>query len=472
MNNARFDRCIFFLIDGARPDALEAAVRAGKLPNIEKIFFKEGTAKSATTVFPSTTGPAYAPFLTGCFPGTCNLPGIRWLDKSRYKSGQWNLRAVRSYVGLESYLMNHDMAKDLSTLFERLQPSVNIFSVLNRGVSFHGNRTKLTRAWYFLCANFSENWARVDRAANRQLEKAIEDDFRFLFVVFPGVDENAHCSDPFSEKTTESYMEVDRAMGKIVRRLTERDLMDRTLIVASSDHGLSKTEKHLELWKVLDDLGRKTLYHPKVFRRNVDAACMVSGNGMAHLYFKGPLHWNKPMYHASLDSAGIIQPLLACPEIDQVITRKSAKITLISSSRGRATLRRRKGSIEYKVVDQDPFGFPELPEKMSDQEAINLTFSTDYPDALIQVAQLFESPRAGDAVVTSKIGYDLRDKHEIPEHFSSHGSLHKEHMLVPLLLNTKVKSNGAMRTVDVFPTILKLLGEELPKNDIDGVSLV
>ncbi len=43
-------------------------------------------------------------------------------------------------------------------------------------------------------------------------------------------------------------------------------------------------------------------------------------------------------------------------------------------------------------------------------------------------------------------------------------------MIVPLVINTKLKKEH-VRTVDVFPTILSLLGQPLPEN-LDGVSLV
>ena len=40
-----------------------------------------GGRTRAITVFPSTTSVAYLPFLTGCTPGHCNIPSIRWLDR-------------------------------------------------------------------------------------------------------------------------------------------------------------------------------------------------------------------------------------------------------------------------------------------------------------------------------------------------------------------------------------------------------
>ena len=64
----------------------------------------------------------------------------------------------------------------------------------------------------------------------------------------------------------------------------------------------------------------------------------------------------------------------------------------------------------------------------------------------------------------------MRARHENPEHCSSHGSLLKEHMIVPLAINAKI-SGDYIRTVDVFPSILELLGINIPDN-LDGKSFV
>ena len=107
---------------------------------------------------------------------------------------------------------------------------------------------------------------------------------------------------------------------------------------------------------------------------------------------------------------------------------------------------------------------------MTDRESLRLTFTSDYPDAPAQLLQIFRSSRTGDWVLSARKGYDLRRRFEHPEHRSSHGSLEKEHMLIPFLINTPLPEE-AVRSVDVFPTLLTLLGKEVPLG-IDGVSLV
>ena len=84
MSSAPFQACILFLVDGARPDVLDDLMKRGELPNISRYIVEPGSFCRATTVFPSTTGPAYLPFLTGTYPGPSNLPGIRWFDRKAF----------------------------------------------------------------------------------------------------------------------------------------------------------------------------------------------------------------------------------------------------------------------------------------------------------------------------------------------------------------------------------------------------
>ena len=103
-------------------------------------------------------------------------------------------------------------------------------------------------------------------------------------------------------------------------------------------------------------------------------------------------------------------------------------------------------------------------EMLSFEEILRETQNSDYPDAIAQIVQLFKSPRCGDIVISAETGYDLRKDYEYPEHKSSHGSLKREHMVVPLIINKKINDKN-IRTVDLFPTILNYLGKDL----IDGI---
>jgi predicted AlkP superfamily pyrophosphatase or phosphodiesterase len=90
-------RCLTLLADGARADLFEGLLAAGELPNIQRHVIDRGAYRRATSTFTSTTGPAHLPFLTGCYPGTANVPGYRWFDRAAYRpglpAGPWCLRS-------------------------------------------------------------------------------------------------------------------------------------------------------------------------------------------------------------------------------------------------------------------------------------------------------------------------------------------------------------------------------------------
>lgn len=456
-------------MDGFRPDVLRKLMDENKLPTLKKLFLDEGTFWNGTTVFPSTTGPAYLPMVTGCFPGTCNVPGIRWVDRQHFLDGNWNRQGTRSYVGYESFFFNKDLNQDVKTIFEFFPNHLSIHNLANKGVAKIAEPMKLISTLMIFVAKLSHKWKMVDDFSSYLARKVLKKkDVQFSFITFLGVDEAAHLSSPFSDQTIESYIQVDHSVKKIIQTLKDRGVYESTLIMASADHGLSSTTKHFELCDFVESMGFKTFVYPKVYQRNNDAACMVSGNSMAHLYFKNKT-WDKPMYYEELASRNMISPLLEQPSVDILISRSSSGTVVVSSKRGLAEIWGKKGELKYQVIKGDPFGLPEDLDSKNDY--FDATVSSEYPDGIMQAWQIMNSPRAGDLIVTASIGWDLRDRFEIPEHFSSHGSLHREHMLVPIMCNQKIETSVAKRTVNVFPTMLKLMGADAPKN-IDGESFI
>ncbi|HEX5036548.1 MAG TPA: alkaline phosphatase family protein [bacterium] len=467
-----YKRCLMILADGARADVLRDLADKGELPSISEHLIGPGSLRAAVTAFPSTTGPAYLPYLTGCYPGTCNLPGIRWFDKDHFAENPLSKDRFRSYVGAESFYMNRDLAADKATLFELIPRSANIFSSINRGVSFEGNKSKFSRIWYWYYAHLTDRWGLVDEAAGEKVVAALEDDPEFLFVVFPAIDEYSHLSSPFHPRTTEAYRGLDRSIGRIVADLKRRGWWEETMICIVSDHGLSETSRHFALNQFLEKDGLSVLYYPKiVFKWRFEAASMVSGNAMANVYFKNRDGWKGRATWEQLTARPdrLIDRLAEQPEVDLLATQREDGSILVKSARGEAAISM-NGKIRYEIRGSDPFGYTKLPEAMTDREALALTDGTDYPDAPAQLLQIFRSQRAGDVILSAAKGSDLRLRYEIHEHKSSHGSLHWEHMKVPLVTNVRLPE-GPVRTVDVFPTVLKLLGRPIPSG-IDGISLV
>lgn len=465
-------RCIFILADGARADVFNYLLKRGDLPNIAKYILEEGSYHDAVSVFPSTTGPAYTPYLLGKFPGRCNLPGIRWFDKTSFSSNALSLRSFRSYVGPETFFINSDLdTNGIPTLFETIPRSASILNEITRGIKNGEDKTRFIKAFYKMKSHFTDGTNEVDSAAGKMLLQSIKkDDPSFIFCVFLGIDTYSHQYHPYHKKVLESYRLIDKYIGLAGEFLTKEDKLENTLMIIGSDHGLTPTHSHFDLLNFIKGKGYKTLHYPNIFNHihDADASCMVSGNAMAHLYFKNCSNWESNTSINELET--VVSDLLENPAIDLVFGKNEQGEIVIRSEKGEASTKIENSHVYYKVNSDDPFGFSKMPEIFDFDFLLEETINTNYPDALVQINQLFDSRRTGDLVVSASPGFDLRANFEKPEHCSSHGSLIRDHMIVPLLFSKKT-TEKYVRTTDVYPTVLNYLGYPIYEN-IDGKNLI
>jgi hypothetical protein len=120
----------------------------------------------------------------------------------------------------------------------------------------------------------------------------------------------------------------------------------------------------------------------------------------------------------------------------------------------------------YRPLDGDPLGLGAARCALTEAEALEACAGGDYPDALVQIAHLAGSARAGEVIVSAARGWDFRARYEPIPHVSAHGALHREHMLVPLL-TSHPPARTPRRTADVMPSALRALGLAVPAG-LDG----
>ncbi|HEX6535805.1 MAG TPA: hypothetical protein VF041_14500, partial [Gemmatimonadaceae bacterium] len=123
----------------------------------------------------------------------------------------------------------------------------------------------------------------------------------------------------------------------------------------------------------------------------------------------------------------------------------------------------------YRPLTGDPLGVGEHPA-LDHRDSHDALAPSDYPDAVVQIAHLAGSARAGEIILSAARGWDFRGRYEPIPHVSTHGALHREHMLVPLLTNHPI-SRPARRTADLMPSALAVLGLPVP-GGLDGVAFV
>src|SRR2546423_3187198 len=165
---------VIVIADGVRPDVLARSIDRGELPALARIR-GEGALATITSAFPSVTGPAYAPFLMGRYPGSVGLPGLRWYDRSR-KVARFSGHA-RSYVGAEMRFVDRDIDSACPTIFELAKPSLGALSVIARGLR---RRQRIGRSPAFVAraaaTHFRGNvrgWLEIDRSVGEEAARRL-----------------------------------------------------------------------------------------------------------------------------------------------------------------------------------------------------------------------------------------------------------------------------------------------------------
>jgi len=448
------------------------AIESGAVPALARLR-SEGELCSVTSAFPSVTGPAYAPFIMGRYPGSVGLPGLRWFDRSRELAGMPG--HSRSYVGPEMRFVDRDLDTAAPTIFELARPSLGALSMICRGLE---RQERIGRSLPFAAraaiTHFRGNvkgWLAIDRSIGDTVARRLRrKPVRFAFVALTGIDKTSHAAGHQAPIVGEALRIVDETVAQIRRDAEHDGRWERMHLWVASDHGHSSVRAHEDLAGLITGLGYDTLAHPWPFKRSADVAVMVSGNAMAHLYLgldQRTRPWWPGLGARWAELAGEIESRAS---VDlAILPTGPSSCQIRSRSRGFATLEWTATRYSYCPESGDPLGAGEQ-MSVSDRQAYDVMLDTDYPDALVQIARLVESPRSGDVILSASRDWDFRARYEPIPHVSSHGALHREHMMVPLILN-RPPSSRPRRTVDVMPSALAALGISAPIS-LDGVSFV
>ena len=460
---------IVLVADGARADAFDGALT--ELPSLRRLR-NEGALHRITSVFPSVTGPAYVPFLTGRFPGAVGIPGLRWYDRERTACG-WPDHA-RSYVGYELGRINRDLDPQAPTIFELVPDSIAALSVITRGLPRERRLGELTirSALRVARTHFSgrvERWLDLDReVADAIVHRMRTERPEYLFAAFTGIDKVSHARGHDDPLVHSALAIVDDAVRRLRDDAERGGWWEDTQLWVVSDHGHSSVERHDDLAGAVAEAGYRTVSHPWSAGIAPDVAVMVSGNAMAHVYVD--LASRRRGWWGTL--AERWEPLAAA-----LVAREACDLLLLpmspdrcevrSATRGTAIVRRDAGVYRYEHITGDPLQLGDDLSGSAD-ETHEATRDAEYPDALVQVIALAGARRAGDLILSASSGWDFRSRYEPIPHRSSHGGLHRDHMQVPLL-TSRAMPGRPRRTTDVFASTLDALGVARPPG-LDGRS--
>lgn len=486
---------VVFFVDGMNRQVYGEMLGRGELPGIAKYLVGRGcSVEYGVTAVPSITYAISTSLATGQVPGHHGVLGNKFFDRVRLFYADYN--TIKTYRDVDDDYRCPTMYEILDEKF-----SVTIQTPVRRGVYRKiDNWATSGIRWYFnqimeidcLTAERFYLIGEMAREAGRWPD--------LIFAYFPATDEMGHRYGPDSGQYRRSLRNVDEQIGRIGAALEASGLLERTYLVLVSDHGMTGCEKenYINIAELIEGEfglrvasqgpGRIESYGKRAaYFRGYDAVLVNGGYRRAMVYLRNGADWSV---------AG--GPAKARPVARFLAEQEAVCFTAYPDGEGGVWVENRlgRGRIErrgevgesldekqyrYEVIDgEDPLGYDTtlrakgLPDGgfRSGADWLAGTVQSEYPDLPVQIAEVFDSHRAGDLLVFAREGWDF-DRSNV----GGHGSAAAADMLVPMVFAGPGIEPGrvipAARTVDVVPTVIEMLdGRKLGEYRFDGRSLL
>ncbi|MBA3617859.1 MAG: alkaline phosphatase family protein [Rubrobacteraceae bacterium] len=470
------------MLDGIRPDVLQAAIREGDAPNLGALAQRGEAVWDAVSVFPSITPAATAAIATGEAPARSGIVGHAWYDEDERRVVVYGamtetvmasgpIRVFHNNV----WRMNRD---DLhaATLFEALHDRGFDGACVNfpvrRGPHTHPIRMKTVEGYliggrylgpsvqgpkeYFMGDLFySRDTGFSGRKANGGVLRSvgINDDYAarvgamllkeraapFNLVYFFKGDSIAHHHGLEAQRqwlvTADEYVARIFTAGGGVERMLED-----YAVLALSDHGhapLLPKGRYVDLRMIP---GQNVSSGVKARFGNGTTVVVVPNGRSALLYLRG-----------DVELESVVEKLAGRRGVDLAAWMEDGWVAVHRLGR---EIRFKPGS-----GPKDPFG--RSWEFEGDPRALDLTVSGgflyygEYPDALERLWGCLHSPRCGDVVLSATPGYTFGEISGGYHTASDHGSLHMSDSNVFVLASGVPAPH---RITDVAPTLLSHFG--------------
>jgi len=501
--SASTDGAIVFLVDGVKADVFQEMLQAGELPAIKTYFADRGlyVPRAAGNV-PSVTLANLTSLATGRFPGHHGITGINWFDRNRLIWRNYETIAQKNTLdGDYTAPTAYELLADRTTFSVFFQP--------------HRGATKFIENWTSAGPPFFFGWyefvdrltlCRLDIVADVARKRRAWPALTVCYLLAPDFRAYDHGVD--SEQYRQALRHTDRQIGRVLGDLKRHGLLEKVTIVLTSDHGMTDVRRHCPLQEVLREqvglnIAPEHLWERQAFETRLDYyrrySAVVYGSGDRYFALclrrpirrgDGSVDWQawpvRPgpedlrAYPTDRGYVDLLTTLTEMEAVDAVAYSAGKEKVRVRTSGGEVEFSQPAGPgglISYRLVaGTDPLGWARTvaQELLEGQPAsartwLTATISTRYPDLPAQILAYFRSRLAGDIAIFAAPGWDLNSVNR-----AGHGGLGPDDMLVPLLIAGPGVPPGrlrAARTVDVVPTILRLLARPVP-HGLDGQSLV
>jgi len=497
---------LLVVIDALASRVVRPALDEGKLPNLRALAKAGRVDWDCTAIFPSITPAATAALVTGGYPAATGITGAYFYDLEEdrvhyYGDDTWAILRRGFSAFFQDFLvsLNRDQLR-AETAFQTVERAGKRAACLNylwfRGDVLHRARVPwLLRLWPgiqrsktvpgpsllslgdFVSDSLGGSGQRLkgpggifrrygfaDTATGAQLlllaqEQAFPD---FTVAYFPDNDFASHSDGP--KEALGTVKNVDQVLGQLIDSYGGVDsLLESLAIVITGDHAqsdlpLAKQHTGIVLNDVLDDYAIVPAGKPW---GHCDELMICPNMRAAQIYLRrGYLNERTAIVRRLLDDERVDQVIWREPNINGqwqffVQTSRHGKLRFWRCEAGESAIDEYGGRWNWEG---------DLASVDGRVGAENVLDFGDYPNALERIAAAFSDHDSGDIWVTSQLGYEFRLDATHVHRKGSHGSLHKDDSLSPLIMAgvpENLLPRQTPRSVDVAPlclTILELAG--------------
>lgn len=425
----------------------------GGLPNLAEFFEEGALVKKAVSTFPTVTESAEGGVFSGYFSGETNLLGERYFSRflrsvQHYK---YNASATRDFEPkLRDRTLDVLSGETLSMGRITKFAGVDVVDIMALKYEREGSLEIVKR--------------RIEVAARLAEEKKPT-----LLFFTVSADSISHIHGRSSGKVKDFIKLFDEEFPALVKALDKAYGRDNYAVFIFSDHGSANVSWHLDVPQFLAEHGFSPASNDLLVEQNgIDSAALSNGRRVAMVYFAHPSKgWSmKPSYKILRNyrlgsrTLDLIELFAQQGGIQQVFARRDERSVVVVSKEGEGLIEHdpQSGRYRYRVVGgEDPLDYYMRPRWMSEEEWLEATCSTEYPDAVVQVYNMFKSKNCGDLILNAAPGWDFWEPWDIsyPALRASHGGLSRDEMLTFILARGRGIRKGEVwcaRLLDVYAT--------------------
>jgi len=510
---AQGNTATIFLIDGLSNDIFRKAMQQGKLPHIAALAAQGRYVENGIGSFPSMTGYAFFPFVTGTDAVQSGILGLRWFDRQRKND------KFRNYVGRTHIHMNTDILPEHRTFFEQYQPyyTASINSYMNRGVQeatmtgwahttakYEGKSIfGWLRAIPYFGKYIAKNHFEHETAALEIALQQVAHNPKVHWITFPSPDAYNHV---FGTDSTywQLLTHIDSLIGRYVAEVNRLGQGGQRLIAIVSDHGISDVGRNIDICQYLYEhtgmvaergtsvnVWTSQLTDDPILLDKSDAYFVINGNLCGYLYLKGgsdslnawtcqPDYSEITQWVKNGSTYNLLQVFANMEGIELVAARQSSTILSVQNQQGIAHIARRQRTdgvytYRYDTLSADPLRYGHLPSLVgydyTASEWLIRTANTDFPYAVPRLFEVMAQDKSPDLLFTSAAGYDVANDYEmfVGNYKGGHGGIRAELLSVPYIVYTppqqKPDTLSAWRSEDLGAWIKQhLLNPNFPKD--------